>query len=359
MRIGVYYRSFAFHGGGPRVAASIAKSLAQLNHQPVILTNEYDANMWPDLRNIDVIRMKVNPFPHTIFHEMDYVADTLYLFARNIRKLDAIVLTGMYVTSPFIKILAKKPLILYIHCAICSDWTINQTVRHAVKGFEKQFYSSADHLLCNSKLTQKALKSQLDLDSEVLYPPVDTEYFKPENSKEENLIVSICRLVPKKESEQMIYLFQNFISGDYRFILAGGVEKTHKKYAEQLAKLAAHDNRVSLIFNPSGEEIKRLYQRATVFWYIYPREDFGLSVAEAMSSGTPVVVMKGGGLKEIVTEETGFTVQSRNELIKHTLFLLKHPEKCRQMGISARNRVVANFSEAIFTKKLERILERL
>jgi glycosyltransferase involved in cell wall biosynthesis len=303
MRIGVYYRSFAFHGGGPRVAASIAKSLAQLNHQPIILTNEYDANMWPDLRNIDVIRMKVNPFPHTIFHEMDYVADTLYLFARNIRKLDAIVLTGMYIASPFIKILTKKPLILYIHCAICSDWTINQTVRHAVKGFEKQFYSSADHVLCNSKLTQKALKSQLDLDSEVLYPPVDTEYFKPENSKEEN--------------------------------------------------------RVSLIFNPSREEIRRLYQRATVFWYIYPREDFGLPIPEAMSSGTPVVVMKGGGLKEIVTEETGFTVQSKNELIKHTLFLLKHTEKCRQMGISARNHVVANFSEAIFTKKLERILERL
>lgn len=356
MKIGVYYRSFAFHGGGPRVALGMAKSLAQLGHQPVILTNEYDPAICPDLKNWKIARAKFGPLQRISFREIGYVPGTVFLFAKNLRKLDSLFLTGMYLTSPIVKIFSKKPLILYIHCAVSWDWTINRAIRHAVREIEKRTYRFADCVLCNSMLTHRVLKAYLELDSEILYPPIDTEYFNPTMEKEENLIVSVCRLDPKKESERMMKIFQSSILGKYRFVLAGNVDKHHRQYAKRLRQLADKDARVSVIFNPSREEIRNLCQKAAVFWYIYPREDFGIPPAEAMSCGTPVVAMRGGGVNEIVTRETGFLASSNDEFIRLTRFLLENHEKRRRMGVAATRLVKTRFSHIVFTAKLQATL---
>jgi len=358
MKIGVYYRSFAFHGGGPRVALGIAKSLAQLGHQPVILTNEYDLAIWPELKAWEIVCAKFSPLARISFREIGYVPGTVSLLMENMRRLDALFLTGMYLISPVVKIFSCKPLILYVHCVVSWDWTVDRVIRHVVREIEKRTYRFADYVLCNSMLTHRVLKTYLELDSEILYPPIDTEYLTPVKEKEDDLIVSVCRLDPKKESEEMIKIFQNSIFDKYRFVLAGNVDKHHRQYAKTLKQLADKDSRISVIFNPSYEEIRNLYQKAAVFWYIYPREDFGIPLAEAMSCGTPVVAMRGGGVNEIVTRETGFLAGSNDEFIRFTRVLLENPEKRSHMGVAATKLVKTRFSHNAFTTKLQAILNK-
>jgi len=155
----------------------------------------------------------------------------------------------------------------------------------------------------------------------------------------------------------MINFFKE-LDGHYRFILAGAIEKEFGEYGKQLKQMASSDKRVSILFNPSDDEIRKLYQKATVFWYIYPKEEFGLPVTEAMSCGTPAVALQGGGVNEIVVNnETGFLVCSKKEFLERTNFLLNNRDICHRMGIAARKRVEDVFSLDTFVKKIETVLD--
>jgi glycosyltransferase involved in cell wall biosynthesis len=196
------------------------------------------------------------------------------------------------------------------------------------------------------------------LNSEVLYPPVDTKFFSSSNHKQHGTIVSVCRLHPKKKSEQMINLFRK-LKGDYRFTLAGALSDKFKKYGRQLMAIAAQDPRVSILFNPTDSEIKNLYGKATIFWYTYTKEEFGLPVAEAMSCGAPAVALRGGGVNEIiVNNQTGFLANSEDDFLEKTNLLLNNDSFCRQMGAAARRRVKENFSTQVFTEKIRSVIVR-
>jgi glycosyltransferase involved in cell wall biosynthesis len=357
MRIGVYWRSFATLGGGPRVAMSIIDSLDKLGYELVVFTNEYDTKLYPALLDKRILCAGKNPLKNKPLGKIADAVNATFLLAKNIHDVDGLFLTGMYLAARFIKIVSDAKIILYVHAPVCIDWTLNPTLRKTSKKIEKRLYRSADYVLSNSKLTRNTLKEHLELNSEVLYPPVETDLFTYSDKKDGDLILSVCRLHPKKKSELMIKFFKE-LNGDYRFILAGAIEKEYEQYGKQLKRMASLDERVSILFNPSDDEIRKLYQKATVFWYIYPREEFGLPVTEAMSCGTPAVALQGGGVNEIVVNnETGFLTCSNEEFLERTKFLLNNPNVCHHMGIAARKYVEDKFSLDTFIKKMRTISE--
>lgn len=358
MRIGVYWRSFRGLGGAPRVAANMIDSLGKLGHEPVVLTNEYDVKLYPTLEGRRILCTKKGILRGHPAGKVFDAVNAAFFLTKQIRDLDGLFLTGMYFASAPMKMVADTKIILYVHAPVCIDWTLNPTIRKILKKLESRLYRSADFVLSNSRLTQNTLREHLRLDSEVLYPPVDTKFFAYNDAKEA-AVVSICRLHPKKRSELMIELFQN-LKGDYRFFLAGAIEEKFTEYGKRLTEAASKDRRISVLFNPSDQEIKDLYAKASVFWYIYPKEEFGLPVAEAMSCGTPVVALQGGGVNEIVANNrTGFLVSTREELLRKTKFLLDNPEVCREMGLAARKRTEENFSCNVFLKRVQLVVSRV
>jgi len=359
MRIGVYWRSFKTLGGGPRVAANIIDSLAKLGHEPVVFTNEYDVKVYPTLLNKEVHCARKNNLRGTSAGKIVDAINAIFLLSKKVSDVDGLFLTGMYFASKIIKIVSETKIVLYVHAPVCIDWTLNPTLRKVFKKVETKHYRSADYVLSNSKLTKNTLREHLKLDSEVLYPPIDTDFFAYDDKKETNVILSVCRLHPKKRSELMISCFRK-LEGNYRFILAGAIEERFKEYGRQLIHIASQDKRVSVLFNPSDEEIKSLYQKAGVFWYIYPKEEFGIPVAEAMSCGTPVIAFQGGGVNEIVANNrTGFLVCSEDEFLRRTDFLMNNCDIRNQMGMAARKRVDEMFSLDVFSKRIEMVLDHV
>jgi glycosyltransferase involved in cell wall biosynthesis len=84
------------------------------------------------------------------------------------------------------------------------------------------------------------------------------------------------------------------------------------------------------------------YNLADVFLFPSALEGFGLSLAEAMSCGKPVVAFDNSSISEVVERgQTGFLVESgdRSEFVRKTALLLENDSLRAEMGCRARERV--------------------
>lgn len=107
------------------------------------------------------------------------------------------------------------------------------------------------------------------------------------------------------------------------------------------------EDRVTFTGRVSNEELVRLYNRATLVVVPSRFEGFGLPAAEAMACGTPVVATRAGALSEVVEQGGGGVLVPLDDidaLARAIDELLSQPERRRELGAHARERVVARFS---------------
>jgi glycosyltransferase involved in cell wall biosynthesis len=128
-------------------------------------------------------------------------------------------------------------------------------------------------------------------------------------------------------------------------------------YPALLRRLAA-GRPVTFAGEVPDDELPRLYRRArvlvlpSVHHTCYGREVaiselLGLSVLEAMASGTPVVCSRLGGLTEVVRDgETGFLVTPGDvdELHDRLATLLRNPGLAARIGRAARDLALQDFT---------------
>jgi trehalose synthase len=73
--------------------------------------------------------------------------------------------------------------------------------------------------------------------------------------------------------------------------------------------------------------VNTLQRRAAVVWQKSIREGFGLTVAEAMWKGTPVIGGNVGGIRhQIRHAESGFLVNTKEEAAARIVEILKNPQ---------------------------------
>ena len=91
----------------------------------------------------------------------------------------------------------------------------------------------------------------------------------------------------------------------------------------------AHDNITYVNYTENQRELICLYTLADVFVNPSKYETFGLTTAEAMACGTPIVAYNNTGAKEIVTSECGILAEDGNviELIESVKTILSNGKK--------------------------------
>ena len=83
-------------------------------------------------------------------------------------------------------------------------------------------------------------------------------------------------------------------------------------------------------------------------------EGFGLTAAEAMAVGKPVIASETSGLKEIIIDgETGlaFKTGNSNDLAEKIKILLQQPDLCEELAINGLKRAEEYFSIEVFRQK--------
>ena len=174
--------------------------------------------------------------------------------------------------------------------------------------------------------------------------------------------------------------------GDRPFLLAAGALEWEKRYEWMLAALAQlGPSAPLLVIRGSGSlapaiaaqaerlrlevrllgvldqaELAAAYNAATCFVHACHVETFGLTVAEAMACGRPVVTVRSGALPEVVGE-AGLLVPPDDPagFAGAVADLLAHPERAAVLGVAARRRAEAAFSLDRMGREYSAVLEAL
>ena len=134
--------------------------------------------------------------------------------------------------------------------------------------------------------------------SAVVYPPVDTEFFRPAPVAEPGYYLVVSALVPYKRLDVAVAACR----------LAGRPLKVIGQGPERRRLESAGGPGVEFLGAVSDEDVRRLYQGARAV-LLPGEEDFGIVPVEAQACGRPVVALARGGARETVRDgETGVLV---------------------------------------------------
>lgn len=200
-----------------------------------------------------------------------------------------------------------------------------------------------DVFIANSEVTKARIKKYYGKTATVVHPPVDVERFTPPPATEREGYVLWGRHVPYKRFDLAIEACNRL--GKPLTVMGSGPD------TERLKKLAGPT--ITFTGRVSDEELVSRAHHAKGF--LFPNEeDFGISAAEAIAAGTPVIAYaKGGALDIVQHEETGIlfpdqTVESLMAAINHAEMLDFRP--------STLHRKSKRFARSLFTQKITKIV---
>jgi glycosyltransferase involved in cell wall biosynthesis len=105
------------------------------------------------------------------------------------------------------------------------------------------------------------------------------------------------------------------------------------------------------------------YSALDVFATPSREETFGNTAAEAMACETPVIAYAAGGLTDVVVDrETGLLEREIGSVsgLAHMLqWMWQHPAERQAMGMAARRRVVAHFTDDLMAQRYSELYEKL
>ncbi len=187
---------------------------------------------------------------------------------------------------------------------------LTRAVLHHMRLWDCRTANGVDSFICNSQFIARRVWKTYRRESTVIYPPVDTEYFRP-GTRTDGFYVTASRLVPYKRVGEIVDAFAQLPAREL-VVIGEGPE------LERL-KARAGDN-VRFLGHQPREILLRYLQRARAFVFA-AREDFGIAPVEAQACGTPVIAYAQGGVTESVVDgRTGLFFDEQNaDSIAHAI----------------------------------------
>ena len=132
---------------------------------------------------------------------------------------------------------------------------------------------------------------------------------------------------------------------DWTLDIAGPDEGGHLAEMQKLAS-SLNLERVAFLGPLYGEEKRRAYETASLFVLPSHSENFGMTVAESLAAGTPVIVTKGAPWSQLDEKQAGWWIDIGEEplaaCLRHALTLPQN--RLEEMGRAGRRWMEQDFS---------------
>ena len=108
----------------------------------------------------------------------------------------------------------------------------------------------------------------------------------------------------------------------------------------------------------TGSALSRAYANFDLFVFPSFTDTYGNVINEAMASGVPCVVTKGGGPKYLIEDgKTGITARDEDDFIHSVAAIMRDPKRHAEMRIAARRLAESNSWDRVFERLYEQYRE--
>ncbi|MDK2782824.1 MAG: hypothetical protein PWQ32_413 [Thermococcaceae archaeon] len=304
--------------------------------------------------NINIIGTKRFP-PVTFTGEIQAL-----FVSRKLEKPDLVHSHDLYEIFPWI--LKKIPTIFTLHGIVWKEKMFTKSLYAKIWYYlyEKRlrsYHKKFTKFVAISPYVLEELKSKgFDTSKAVVIEnPVSEEFFNVEK-REEPVILYPATLRPLKNQLGFLKAISALEKEleDYRIIFAGGPKD--KNYEIKLRSLAKETNlNVEFAGKVPYEKMLELYSKASIVALTSFEETFGMVIAEAMATGTPVIASRVGGIPYMIEDgETGFLVDPNNpkDIAEKLVTLVSDKHLRSKMGRGGKKLAEERWKDEIIARKL-------
>jgi glycosyltransferase involved in cell wall biosynthesis len=178
----------------------------------------------------------------------------------------------------------------------------------------------------------------------VAYPSIDTTFWTPSRERPRgDYFLMAGRMVSYKQIDVGIAAAEK---AGVRMIVAGS--------GPEFPRLQQRAGRnIEFILRPTTDELRELYRSARAF--VFPGiEDFGITMVEAQSCGTPVIALNAGGARETVKNGvTGILYEPSSPAALSGVLRTFDPDRFSESDLREH---VGRFDVRVFRKEIRRIV---
>ena len=152
-------------------------------------------------------------------------------------------------------------------------------------------------IITNSRYNAEIIKRHSRKAPLVLYPPVNSVTKDCDNSKKENVILTVSRINSKKNLSIIPEIAER-VDGEVKFVIMGRTDERSMAILtdiQESSRKRGVADRLDVVLDPDRGEIEEAFWRASVYLSTQHTEAFGMAVVEAMAAGCIPVVPRDGG----------------------------------------------------------------
>ncbi len=240
-----------------------------------------------------------------------------------------------------------------------------------LKLFDKLIMYLSNETLCDGRgqrefLIQNSFSKKIKVLGNGSICGVNTDLFKPSESKK----IELRKKFNIKKNE-IIFLYVGRINKDkgiynilrtskllsdlnykFKFIFVGNHEDENLRYEIKKNK--------KIIYINHCKNISKFYQLADVYIASSYREGFGVTVAQAMASGLPVVGTNIYGLKDLLKNGRNcitYEPDNINKLFLACCKFIENKKLRKKLGMQGRKKIVKNFQEKDLIRNFEKFFK--
>lgn len=173
-----------------------------------------------------------------------------------------------------------------------------------LKRWDKTAAFRPDYYISNSRNIGKKISKFYKMESEIVYPFVDLNFFKVAKVhnwelKSQNYFLIVSRLVKWKKID---IAFKAISKMDKSLKIIGeGPDKRRLKNLTIRNQKGETRNQIEFLGKVTREQLRELYQNCQAL-IVTQEEDFGIAAVEAQACGIPVVAYRQSGVSEIIED---------------------------------------------------------
>jgi glycosyltransferase involved in cell wall biosynthesis len=393
MRIGIYNEPSGSIGGSEYVVSVLADALAQRHHVDVIHHNrDLTVNQLVDLSGLCLSNVRLRFISRQDRPDLSSPSGLRNLRRRHqaqvrwhedLSRPYDVFITSTHNLPPFCHARIGVMLTLFPLPDRMILWPWADDARSGGRSLKQRIgrkyynwlwqkrFDSYCYKLSISEYTRKWTRAWWGIDTDILYPPVDTQF---EPTPKANLVLSVGRFSTCSHSKRQVDTMNVFrdMKGtwlqDWCYYSVGGLvdHPADHAYFGEVTRIAAECG-AQVIPNIRRGDLRSLFAKAKIFWHAagyggddamnpFEAEHFGISTVEAMAAGAVPIVYDKGGQSEIVEHErSGYLWRSLDELREYTRRLAQDGKLREQMAAAARRRA-ERFSREAFLDSFARLV---